>query len=405
MKLLHVIASVNPATGGPIEGILVHNAVSRDRAEREIVCCDRPDDAWVDQLPVRVHPVGVPPAKTRDPVKRFLDHYRYTPRLVPWLQENIRRYDAVVVNGVWNYTALAAARTLPDSGIPYFVYPHGQLDPWFRKAYPLKELAKQFFWWFNEGRLLKGARAVCFTSDEERRLVRNRYFGHQDYREAVVGYGTTDPPAPTSEQTAAFRALVPDLRQGRSFFLFLGRIHRKKGCDILVEAFARVGRSHPEVHLVIAGPDQEGWMASLRARAAMLGVFSRIHWPGMLSGQAKWGAFRAADAFILPSHSENFGLAVAEAMACGTPVLISDKVNIWREVEESGGGLVEPDTVEGVARLMARWLALPPGEREAMRLAARGGFERHFRIEAAAERMLGLVREAIAERGRVKGAA
>jgi glycosyltransferase involved in cell wall biosynthesis len=112
----------------------------------------------------------------------------------------------------------------------------------------------------------------------------------------------------------------------------------------------------------------------------------------MIEGPAKWGAFRACEAFALTSHSENFGIVVAEAMACGRPVLITDKVNVWREVEASGGGLVEPDTQEGADRLLRRALAFSPVEHRTMGERARACYDAHFRREGTAERLIALLR-------------
>ena len=111
----------------------------------------------------------------------------------------------------------------------------------------------------------------------------------------------------------------------------------------------------------------------------------------MLSGDLKWGAFYASEMFCLPSHQENFGVAVAEALACGRPAFISDKVNIWREVVADGAGMVEPDTPEGTERLLARWLAASPSEVEQMRANARRCFEHRFRIETVATNLVHIV--------------
>jgi glycosyltransferase involved in cell wall biosynthesis len=110
-----------------------------------------------------------------------------------------------------------------------------------------------------------------------------------------------------------------------------------------------------------------------------------------LRGELKWGAFRCAEAMILPSHQENFGIVVAESMACSTPVLISDKVNVWREVTSSQSGLVEPDTLEGTKNLICRFLALSSDERRTMRSAARKGYLKHFAMEATAADLLQLI--------------
>jgi len=115
--------------------------------------------------------------------------------------------------------------------------------------------------------------------------------------------------------------------------------------------------------LVMAGPDEEGLQPVLEARGRRLGISGRIHWTGMLEGDVKWGALRAAEAFVLPSHQENFGIAVVEALACGVPVLISDKVNIWPEIAHDKAGIVKADTAEGTYQALAAFLAMRPEER------------------------------------------
>ena len=117
----------------------------------------------------------------------------------------------------------------------------------------------------------------------------------------------------------------------------------------------------------MAGPDEVGLTPKLQALAVEQGVADRVIWPGMLAGDAKWGAFRAAEAFVLPSHQENFGIAVAEALSCGTPVLISTEVNIHGDVSACGAGQVEPDTLGGTEALLRRWAAVTPEERVEMR--------------------------------------
>ena len=128
----------------------------------------------------------------------------------------------------------------------------------------------------------------------------------------------------------------------------------------------RLAEAHPDLDLVIAGPDEEGLQTQLEAQAKRLGIDGRVHWTGMLVGDLKWGAFYAGEAFVLPSHQENFGVAVVEALACGVPVLISDKVNIWPDIAQDEAGIVNPDTAEGTYRSMTRLLGMQPEERRGM---------------------------------------
>ena len=158
MKILHLIASVNPAHGGPIESVLQGATVwARLGHEMQIACLDHPSDPWVKACPIAVHALGQG-GEAYNWLKTFVPwlRYSYSPRLVPWLKTNRDRYDAIVVNGLWNYAALAAKRALSGSDAPYLVFSHGMLDPWFKRAYPLKHIAKQLLWLFSEGPLLTG---------------------------------------------------------------------------------------------------------------------------------------------------------------------------------------------------------------------------------------------------------
>jgi glycosyltransferase involved in cell wall biosynthesis len=141
----------------------------------------------------------------------------------------------------------------------------------------------------------------------------------------------------------------------------------------------------------MAGPDQMGWVAELKALAQRLGITDRVTWPGMLKGEGKWGAFYSAEVFALPSHQENFGIAVAEALGCGLPVLISDKVNIWREVLSSNAGFVAPDNELGTLQLLSQWLSLAPERRVEMRANALRLFDAKFTVDAMAQELLDVV--------------
>jgi len=380
VNILHILPSVNPAGGGPVEGVRQRGLRLREMGHSvEVVSLDDPANPFLASYGLPTHALG--------PVKNF---YGYSPRLVPWLKRNGGNYDAVVVNGLWQYHSFGAWRAL-HGRVPYFVFTHGMLDPWFKHSYPLKHLKKWLYWPWSDYRLLRDAEAVLFTSEEERRLSRESFWLYSA-REEVVAYGTKTADQRDSERLREHFLNAHSALRGKRLVLFLSRIHVKKGCDQLIEAFARVAMRDPDLHLVIAGPDQTGWVSHLKAQAGRLGVADRISWPGLLQGDMKWGAFYASEVFVLPSHQENFGIAVAEALGCGLPVLISDKVNIWREVEADAAGFVAPDTMNGTCELLTRWLALTPAQRLAMRLHARASFDRRFTIDAMAHGLLDVIR-------------
>jgi glycosyltransferase involved in cell wall biosynthesis len=378
LRILHVIRSIDPRSGGTYEGARCLSACQLAHGHLvETVTLDAP--GLVHAMPGVVHAVGP-----------GVGAYGRTTALDRWLTDQLARFAVVVVHGLWQYHGFATRRACLRAGIPYAVFPHGMLDPWFKRTHPLKHLKKWLYWPWGEYRVLRDAAAVLFTAEEERLTARESFWLYRA-REEVVGFGTEPPPADDAVQREAFLARFPGLRD-RRVMLFLGRIHAKKGVDLLMHAFAAHGDG---LHLVMAGPDPDGMRPALeRLAGASAG---RITWTGMLQGAEKWGAFRCAEVFILPSHQENFGVAVAEALACGVPVLISRRVNTWREVERAGAGWTADDDEAGCTGLVRRWAAASADRRAALRSAARPCFEAHFTMAGAAARLDGVLRRLCAE--------
>ena len=378
MKILHTIRSVNPEGGGVIETVKQFSRVMEEQGHAiTIASLDAPSDAWVKECPHRIQALGT------DSVG-----YGYSSRFVPWMRQNAAAFDAVVVNGLWQFHSFGAWQALRDSSTPYFVFPHGMLDPWFKRTYPLKHLKKCIYWLGAEYRVLRDAESVLFTCEQERELARESFRPYRCH-ERVAPLGIARPAGHAEKQRDAFLAQFPQCR-GRRLVLFLGRIHEKKGCDLLLHAFARVAGTDSSLQLVMAGPEQQD-ASEWRKLAGTLGIAERVVWTGMLSGDLKWGALHSAEAFVLPSHQENFGIAVVEALACGVPVLISREVNIWREIVQDSAGLAQPDTIEGATKLLQEWLGKSALEREEMRSAALRCFARRFEIARAAQHLLSIL--------------
>ncbi len=381
MRILHVIPSVNPLTGGPIEGVKQRGTeLIRLGHSVEIVCLDDPNAAHLVDFPLPVHALGP-----------SYGAYQYNRKLIPWLIRHAPAFDAVIVNGLWQYHAFAARSALRQIGKPYFIFTHGMLDPWFKQTYPMKHFKKWLYWPWAEYRVLRDAQAVLFTSEEERLRARQSFWLYRVH-EKVVAYGSGAPPDDREHLREEFLMRFPELRN-RRILVFLGRIHEKKGCDLLIEALGRVKELIPDLHLVMAGPDQDGWLVKLQQLAVTHGVQDKITWPGMLRDTLKWGAFYASEAFILPSHQENFGIAVAEALSCGVPVLISDKINIWREIDAAGAGFVAADTVDGTENNLRRWLQLDISSRTSMGTRAIEAYAQHFSIAAMTTSFLNAICE------------
>ncbi|WP_321901346.1 glycosyltransferase [Paraburkholderia tropica] len=381
MKILHLVSTVDPRSGGPIEGVRQSGLAMTALGHRiEVASLDPIDAPYVRDFPLPLHALG--PAR---------GHYGYCPAYASWLRENATRFDAAIVHGLWQYHGYGAWRALRSTRLPYYVYAHGMLDPWFRITYPLKHLKKWAYWPWAEYRVLRDAAAVIFTTEEERLLARESFWLYRA-NERVVPFGTHPPALDAGTLREEFLRAHPHL-QNKRIVLFLGRLHPKKGCDLLVHAFAEHARATPDAHLLMAGPDKNDWQPALQAIAQTHGIAHRISWPGMLQGNLKWGAFHASDVFVLPSHQENFGVSVAEALACGLPVLVSDKVNVWRDIESDGAGFVAPDTVAGTAGLLSAWRGLDEQQRGVMRAQAQRTFETRYAMSGMVRSLLALLHE------------
>ena len=370
MRVLHLTHSIDPARGGISEAL--RQTVLGRGMRHQVLTLDAPGAPWLRDFPAPVHALGP------------TGGYGWTPRLLPWLHAQGAEHDAWVVHGLWQYHGLAVRQAARCLGRPYFVVPHGMLDPWFKRRYPFKHMKKWLYWPWAEYRVLRDARTVLFTSEEEQAAAPASFWLYRA-RTAVVGLGLALDASAQTSTAAAFLQAYPAL-DGRRLVLFLGRLHPKKGADLLLQAFAQVAAGDDTLALVMAGPDHAGSAATLQAAAAALGIAHQVVWPGMLQGTLKWSALRAAEVFVLPSHQENFGIAVVEALATGLPVIVSRRVNIWREIVADGAGWAGPATAQDTARMLHHSLGLSPVQRQQASDSALRCFERRFLRDSVALR-------------------
>lgn len=375
MKLLHIIRSTDLRGGGPIEAIRQANtALAPLGHTNEILSADPPDAPWLGDHEIPIHALGPGISKIA-----------YAPRMKAWLRQNLRKYDCAIIHSLWLYPGHVTSDVCHELSVPYFVYTHGTLDPQFKSVFPLKHLQKAVLWAIRERRMLERANAVLFTCDIEQELGRRTFWPPmRTNNSAILPYCTGAPPLEETRQRRAFEDQFPDLAN-RRFLLFLSRLHPKKGCDIAIRAFEAIAANFPDVSLVLAGPNRHAnYTSKIQQMAKSSAYHDRIFFTGMLAGDVKWGAFRKADAFILPSHQENFGIAVVEALACKLPVLITDRINIHSTISKYRCGIVGTNTDESTIAILRSWLSLDSAERDKMRAAAIECFESEFSISRVA---------------------
>lgn len=396
MNVLHVVASMNPKQGGVSQAVNTMIAGLKEQGiANEVTTIDASDASWVEAAPFVIHALG----PRRGP-------WQYSSKLIPWLLVNLARFDSVILHGLWLYHGYALyqalrrlARQQPAAGSSksakprFFVMPHGMLDPYFQKAADrkLKAWRNRVYWLLLEGNVVNYADGLLFTCETERLLARESFSSYRPKQELVVGLGVEQPPAFVPAMQEAFLAECPECTD-RPYLLFLSRLHEKKGVELLLQAYGQLARDQAPGQiipvLVVAGPSLEtAYDERLRQLAAELPASATVLFPGMLTGAAKWGAFYNCQAFVLPSHQENFGIAVVEALACGKPVLISNQVNIWREIESAGSGIVAADTLLGTQHLLAHWHQLPELTKRAIGEQTLATYHRHFATGPAAVRL------------------
>lgn len=416
MKILHIVDTLNAEKGGVSQAVLTMAfEIARAGIMNEVVTLDIADDV----VPKRLFPVScLGPSSSL---------WSYSDKLLPWLGENLARFDTVIVHGLWLFQTYAVRKALrlyvkhmtskmlkPS----LYIMPHGMLDPYFQRATQrkFKAIRNWLYWKIIEGKVVNSADGLLFTCKEECVLASIPFSPYRPKRELVIGLGIIEPPEYQVKMENEFIKACPEVRNS-PYLLYIGRIDKKKGVDLLVQAYQKLV-SENSIHvltkenvlidnslfqgkegtstfpmLVVAGPGLDmayGKKLQDLVRASPL-LRDKIIFPGMLTGNAKWGAFYGAEAFILPSHQENFGIAVVEALACSKPVLISKQVNICLEIKQEYAGIVEEDTEAGTFRLLDSWMKLPEVQRLQMEKQAKKCYNKHFALDAATSRLINAI--------------
>jgi glycosyltransferase involved in cell wall biosynthesis len=314
IKAIHVTSSVSRLAGGLFVSVrhLCQNINAQPQVQNQVIGLSderTKDDLHVwEPLQLHTHPIYGP--------KRF----GYAPAMMKDLMAS--NADVVHLHGLWQFTSLAVLRWARKTGRPYSVSPHGMLEPWsLTQSRLLKRLATLLY----QGPCLRGAACIRATSQLEAESI--RLAGYTRNPIAVIPNGVELPrlPLPRSPRT---------LGQPRRA-LFLSRIHPKKGLLNLVKAWSTLSaqRTTGDWTLAIVGPDEGGHLAEVQAAVRAEGLQDTITFPGEVWGEEKTGLYADSDLFILPSYSENFGLVIAEALACEVPV-ITTRATPWQELEQ-----------------------------------------------------------------------
>ncbi len=381
MRVLHVITAIPPASGGPTSVVRALTAEQVTAGLQVAVCTSDRDNpssrvlnsGFLRQMLIQEVNLQVFACEWSGPVLS-LDMRR-------WLRAHIVEFDLVHVHGLYRFPPSYAAWLARRRGVPLIMRPHGNLDPFLYRQSSRSLLLKRLWErWFDLPNL-HGASAIHYTSEDERKRAA---FLNLRAPSFVVPNGLEWARFANLPTPGAFRVQlgIGDV----PLVLFLSRLNFKKGLDLLVPAFAKVHAHHPDAVLAVVGPDNEGYGAKVRAWVTEHGLQACVRFVEHLQGEAVLQAYVDADVFALPSYTENFGMVVAESLACGTPVVISDQVNIHGEVREAGAGLVTHCDADEVAEAIGLLLADAP-RRAAMGVAGRELVQRKWTWDVVAKQL------------------
>jgi glycosyltransferase involved in cell wall biosynthesis len=383
LKVLHVIPWVSPVRGGPA---LVVRMIAQSVAD----CGWDVDIATTDDNgPGRLNvPLGVPVIDhgvTYWYFRRQTSFYNCSLPLGRWLWNNLANYNLVHIHALFSYSSTVAAWIAGKKHIPYIVRPFGVLNQWGMQN--RRPLLKRLSFRLCERNILEGAAAVQYTSEQERQEAEQLDF----HAPSAIIPNPVDLPDQAGAQRGRLRAKYPQLAD-KVIFLFLSRVDEKKGLDLLLPAFARVRAQFPQTALVIAGSGSAPLVSGLQELARRHKIEADVVWAGFVQGADKNNALADADVFVLPSYSENFGVAAVEAMSFQLPLIVSDQVGIHDRISSCRAGLVTACDVGALSEAMMK-LAADQALRQEM---GRNGFslaKTAFHSEVVTHQLIELYRK------------
>jgi glycosyltransferase involved in cell wall biosynthesis len=355
MRVLCVAAYYTPAHvyGGPVRSIsALCEGLVQAGADVSVFTTNANGIDQILDVPI-AHPLEVNGVQVRyypltAPAARLLPFYFYSPQLRRACMEEINCYDVVYLPGNWTYPFQVAASAALQQEVPYVISPRGSFMDWSMQQ---KSLKKRIYLRLVEERLINQAAAIHATSSMEAEQQQKWSFASPL---VVIPNGVDLSPyekLPRRGRLLSRLNITPE----ETLSIFVGRLHKEKRPQLMVEAFSRVVEQNPASHLVIVGPDQDSSGKLLRETVHQKGLQSHIHFTGLLQGAELLQAYADADLLVLLSHRENFGMVVVEGMACGIPVLLSEEVGLAKDVSQAQAGSVVQPKAEAVSK---EWLRL-----------------------------------------------
>ncbi len=329
-KILRIVHSLDTVYGGPQNAINDHSIfLNNNGFNVEILTNGKKNKKNSLSNNFKVHYMG----------NHLLGNYGFNYRLFLWLYKNKKNYDYFIIHGLWSFYTLAARILIPNK---YFVFSHGQLDPFFSTEF-FKKLKKKIYWFFIEKRNLLNSKSLLLTTKSEKNIIENTYVNTKGISKTVIKYGLCNNKVNKNEIKKRFLKKNPTFKN-KKYFLFLGRFHKKKGCEILLKSFKNLNKKGSDYILLMAG-SKSVEQKKLIYLSNKLGISNKVFWLNFLDGETKLGAILNSKAMVLCSYGENFGVSLVESLRLSKPVITTDKVNIYKSIIKYGAGFISKNNI------------------------------------------------------------
>ena len=336
---------MDPKLGGPPDGVrTLIESFNKIGIKSGLAVIDCPTSPWLQNINAEILAV------------RGFGKYKFSINFLVKLNKFVKNFDVIIIHGVWQFHSVAASIICLKQKSPYFQYLHGALDKWFREEYIVKHFKKVIYFQLIEKKILKNSNGILYTSDGEI-ASQDKGFKIENSNKLNVGFSKNYLNQKKILSRKNLEKIIPAIKN-KTVILFLSRIHKKKGIDLLIKAIHRIDKVNNRILddyvFLIVGPCGDFIKLDIFVEQYNLGkLIVRIDW---VEDKIKWSLLKHSDLLCLPSYSENWGAVVVESIMCGTPVLISNRVNIYKDIDDGNCGLICDPNVSSVASTLLYWM-------------------------------------------------
>ena len=362
-KILSIIDSLNPKDGGPSHSLFdIALSNKQNNIQHDILYIGKKQK--INDLS------GIKIIALNDSIFK----YGISLKLIFWLYQNKNNYNLFIIHGLWQFITLLSRIIIPNK---YLVFTHGMLDPYF-KSEKFKSFKKKIYWNIFEKKNLQKAKFVLLNSIKEKKQINNTFVKTNGIKFKLINYGIYTKDINFKKSKLKFYSKFKFLKNYK-LIVYIGRIHPKKGLDILIDAFEKI--DNKRYILLIAGDINNKYAKALIQKVKNKNNSKKIIFANFLKGEIKWGAISNAASTILPSHGENFGVSIAESLLAGTPVICSNKVGTSKQIKESNAGIIVKNNKLSLYQGIMKFINLSQKQKEKLSKNSITCFNKNFNIK------------------------